>query len=104
MLGFEKDYPDAKRILLDTNYRCGRYIVEASLNLISHNRERFDKKIIAASKSKAPVTFADFENRRDENIFLIRDIDKSGSCIQRLCGAFQDKYPAKTAYRAAYEL
>lgn len=61
---------------LDTNYRCGRYIVEASLNLISHNRERFDKKIIAASKSKAPVTFADFENRRDENIFLIRDIDK----------------------------
>ncbi len=76
MLGFEKDYPGAKRILLDTNYRCGRYIVEASLNLISHNRERFDKKIIAASKSKAPVTFADFENRRDENIFLIRDIDK----------------------------
>ena len=76
MLGFEKDYPNAKRILLDTNYRCGRYIVEASLNLISHNRERFDKKIIAASKSKAPVTFADFENRRDENIFLIRDIDK----------------------------
>lgn len=50
--------------------------MEASLNLISHNRERFDKKIIAASKSKAPVTFADFENRRDENIFLIRDIDK----------------------------
>lgn len=76
MLGFEKDYPDAKRILLDTNYRCGRYIVETSLNLISHNRERFDKKIIAASKSMVPVTFADFENRRDENIFLIRDIDK----------------------------
>ena len=76
MLGFEKDYPDAKRILLDTNYRCGRYIVETSLNLISHNKERFDKKIIAASKSKVPVTFADFENRRDENIFLIRDIDK----------------------------
>lgn len=46
------------------------------LNLISHNRERFDKKIIAASKSMVPVTFADFENRRDENIFLIRDIDK----------------------------
>lgn len=76
MLGFEKDYLDAKRILLDTNYRCGRYIVETSLNLISHNRERFDKKIIAASKSMVPVTFADFENRRDENIFLIRDIDK----------------------------
>ena len=46
------------------------------MNLISQQQGEIDKKIIAASKSKAPVTFADFENRRDENIFLIRDIDK----------------------------
>ena len=76
MLGFEKDYPDAKRILLDTNYRCGKYIVDTSLNLISHNKERFEKKIIAASKSDVPVAFVNFENRKDENLFLIRDIDK----------------------------
>ncbi len=76
MLNFEKDYPDAKRILLDTNYRCGKYIVETSLNLISHNKERFDKKIIASRTSDVPVSFVDFENRRDENLFLIRDIDK----------------------------
>lgn len=76
MLNFEKDYPDAKRILLDTNYRCGKYIVETSLNLISHNKERFDKKIIAHRTSDIPVSFVDFENRRDENLFLIRDIDK----------------------------
>lgn len=76
MLNFENDYPDAKRILLDTNYRCGKYIVETSLNLISHNKERFDKKIIASRTSDVPVSFVDFENRRDENLFLIRDIDK----------------------------
>ena len=33
MLGFEKDYPDAKRILLDTNYRCGRYIAVSYTHL-----------------------------------------------------------------------
>lgn len=76
MLGFEKDYPYAKKILLDTNYRCGKYIVETSLNLISHNKERYGKKIIAARQSDIPVAYVDFENRRDENLYLIKDIDK----------------------------
>ena len=76
MLGFEKDYPYAKKILLDTNYRCGKYIVETSLNLISHYKERYGKKIIAARQSDIPVAYVDFENRRDENLYLIKDIDK----------------------------
>ena len=41
-----------QKILLDTNYRCGRYIVEASLNLISHNRERFDKKSLRQASQR----------------------------------------------------
>ena len=75
MLNFDKDYPDGKRVLLDTNYRCGKYIVETASNLISHNKERFDKKIIAASTSAVPVFYATFENRRDENLYLIKDIE-----------------------------
>lgn len=92
MLNFEKDYPDAKRVLLDTNYRCGKYIVETSLNLISHNKERFEKKIIASSTSDVPVSFVDFENRRDENLFLIRDIDrkmKSGAAFSDFAVLFR---------------
>lgn len=76
MLNFEKDFPNASRVLLDTNYRCGRYVVETSLNLISYNKERFKKTIIANNKSDNQVSFVEFENRRDENLFLIRDIDK----------------------------
>lgn len=45
MLGFEKAYPRAGRVLLDVNYRSCAPIVEASLKLISHNSQRFDKKI-----------------------------------------------------------
>ncbi|NBH13225.1 ATP-dependent helicase [Lachnospiraceae bacterium] len=45
MLGFDKAYPEAKRVLLDINYRSAKEIVEASLRLISHNSERFEKKI-----------------------------------------------------------
>ena len=54
MLNFAKDYPGAKQVLLDTNYRCGRYIVETSKNLISYNTERFDKEISAAKQMKLP--------------------------------------------------
>lgn len=76
MLNFDKDYPDAKRVLLDTNYRCGKYIVETSINLISHNKERFEKKIVAASDSQQPIQYVQFENRRDENFYLLKDIEK----------------------------
>ena len=45
MLGFEKAYPKAARVLLDINYRSCPSVVEASLRLISHNQKRFEKKI-----------------------------------------------------------
>lgn len=45
MLGFEQDYPGAKRVLLDINYRCTREIAEPALRLISHNKKRFPKAI-----------------------------------------------------------
>ena len=48
MLGFERDYPKAARVLLDVNYRSTREIVEASLRLIEHNEKRFKKSLKTA--------------------------------------------------------
>lgn len=45
MLGFEADYPQAKRVLLDINYRCTKEISDASLRLIGRNQKRFPKEI-----------------------------------------------------------
>lgn len=47
MLSFEHVYPNAKRVLLDVNYRSQGRIVESALRLIGHNETRFDKKIHA---------------------------------------------------------
>ena len=76
MLNFTKDYPDARQVLLDTNYRCGIYIVETSKNLISYNTERFDKDIIPSKTDDTPVEYITFDSRKDENLYLIREIDK----------------------------
>lgn len=52
MFQFEKDYPDAKQILLDKNYRSTSEIVRVTSNLISHNRHRFAKDIVSAKKDR----------------------------------------------------
>lgn len=76
MLNFEKDYPDAKQVLLDINYRCGTYILDTACNLISHNKERFEKKLMPFQKDQTPVEYITFENRKDENLYLIHEISE----------------------------
>ena len=62
MLGFEKDFPGTKRVLLGTNYRSTKEIVETSLRLIEHNTVRFEKKLEPFRGSGRPVDFRVFDN------------------------------------------
>ena len=45
ILRFADDYPTARRVMLATNYRCPRAVIEASAILVAVNRERFPKPI-----------------------------------------------------------
>src|SRR5690606_30313530 len=45
ILSFARDYPDARRVMLATNYRCPRAVIEASARMVAVNRERFVKPI-----------------------------------------------------------
>lgn len=62
MLGFEKDYPKAKRMILNINYRCSQEIVDGARRLISHNTKRFAKELIAARGSRVPIVYRQFDN------------------------------------------
>ena len=50
MMEFMKDYPKARQILLDVNYRSSGYIVKGALRVIGNNKIRFEKKIEAFRK------------------------------------------------------
>lgn len=80
MLHFTEDFPEAKKVLLDTNYRSDGAIVERSLQLIGHNKTRFDKKIRASRPKESQVEFALFANQREEALRIIRDIQ---AAVQR---------------------
>ena len=68
MLRFGKDFPRAATVLLDTNYRSQENIVAQSLNLISHNKERYQKRIKAAQPAGTKVEYVVFESQRQENL------------------------------------
>ena len=46
ILNFEKDFPGAKVILLETNYRSTQNILQAAHDIISKNAERIEKKLV----------------------------------------------------------
>lgn len=74
MLGFKKDYPDAREVLLAENYRSSREIVETSLRLISHNRVRFDKQLIPVHGAGRPVDLTIYENPLKETEDVARKL------------------------------
>lgn len=74
MLGFEKDYPGAEKVLLDVNYRSTRTIVEAAGRLIVHNRVRFPKEIRAEKGMGAPVRTCFYPDAKDEALAVVKEI------------------------------
>lgn len=74
MLGFEKDFPGAKRVLLDVNFRSTPEIVVTADRLIRKNRRRFGKEIRARKPSGKPVDTLVFRDTSEETLWIAREI------------------------------
>ena len=66
MLGFKNDYTAASQILLDTNYRSTKEIVEKAGLLIKHNEKRFEKAIKTNRDSGNATDIKIFKNDKEE--------------------------------------
>lgn len=74
MLHMPEDYPKASIVTLDCNYRCPESVVNMASLIISHNRERYEKKIHAAKTGGAPVIAEVFADQREENRKVVERI------------------------------
>ncbi len=74
MLGFQKDYPDAKRVVLSKNFRSHAEIVAFACRVIRHNAQRFPKEIVAARGRGGKTLCFTTETASQEYAFLIRSI------------------------------
>ncbi len=63
MLNFQKDYPSAKQVLLNVNYRSRRDIVETAGRLIAHNKTRFPKAVETQNSMTGGVKIYSFTSK-----------------------------------------
>jgi superfamily I DNA/RNA helicase len=54
ILSFSTDYPEARRVMLATNYRCPSAVVAASARMVAFNHERFSKPIRSPAATTPP--------------------------------------------------
>lgn len=86
MLNFRKDYPEARQVLLNVNYRCSRPILRQAMKVIGNNEQRFKKELTAAKQDGPPVHLRTFENPEEELSHLMEELSGAKEKGQDLSG------------------
>jgi DNA helicase-2/ATP-dependent DNA helicase PcrA len=74
ILRFNRDWPDAKVVRLDWNYRSTAAILEVANRLIAYNKVRHDKVLKAARTGGEPPRILQYNNETDEARETVADI------------------------------
>lgn len=67
---FEKDFPLAKKVVLDINYRCPKDVVKLSSKLIEHNTMRFKKKLYSGKSDMGYISCKQFVSKDEERKYI----------------------------------
>ena len=92
MLNFPREFPQARQVVLKTNYRCSGEIVEKSQNLIRYNEARYEKDLTAVRSRGTPVEIRGFANESLETSWLLEQIRKDlaeGCPLQQIAVLFR---------------
>jgi len=76
ILSFEKDYPEAKVVFLEQNYRSTKTILEVASDVISANVLRKPKKLWTENEDGASVTVIEGYNAEEEAQSVVSEIEK----------------------------
>jgi len=76
ILSFEEDFPDARTVTLEQNYRSTGRILEAASGLISHNRRRKPKKLWTGGERGRPLSYHLAVDQESEARFVADGISK----------------------------
>jgi DNA helicase-2/ATP-dependent DNA helicase PcrA len=73
---FEQDYPEAKVILLEQNYRSTQNILAAANAVVSRNPGRKPKNLWSDAGDGPPITGYVADNEHDEAAFVAEEVDR----------------------------
>ena len=77
ILDFEKEFPDARVIKLEQNYRSTENILNAANGVISNNKGRKEKTLWTDNGEGEKITLRQFDTGYDEAEFIAEDIKES---------------------------
>ena len=77
MLNFPKDYPNAKQIVLDRNFRSVASVIRAAQLVIRENTKRFAKRAVHVRKGQGQVDIREFSGQEHESLYLIKKVQES---------------------------
>lgn len=75
ILNFERDYPKAKIVRLEQNYRSTQTILDAAHQVITKNTNRSDKKLWTEAGMGAKIVLEQVRDGEDEGRFIIQSIE-----------------------------
>lgn len=76
ILEFERDYPDARTILLEQNYRSTQNILAAANAVISRNESRKPKNLWSDQGDGSKIVGYVADNEHDEAMFVAQEVDR----------------------------
>ncbi len=76
ILSFEKDYPDARVVLLEQNYRSTQKILDVATSVISSNVQRKPKELWTENEPGEPVQVVEVYTEQEEAQFVVSEIER----------------------------
>ena len=76
ILSFEKDYPEAKVVMLEQNYRSTKTILQAASDIISQNVRRKPKELWTENEAGSPVNVVESYSQEEESQFVVSEIER----------------------------
>jgi len=76
LLSFEREFPEAKVVLLEQNYRSTKTILKAAMQVISSNPLRKEMELWTENEAGKPVVLTECLNEKDEAQFVVDAIEK----------------------------
>lgn len=110
ILNFERDFPGAKVIKLEQNYRSTQNILDAAQKVITKNTQRSDKVLFTEAGKGAPVEIHGARDEQDEARYVAGIIKKSArplsdfAVLYRTNAQSQAFEKAFMEYRIPYKL
>lgn len=84
MQQFTRDFPGAKQVLLNVNYRCSSKILATAMRLIGNNENRFLKKLSTPNPCGEDVRCKEYQNPREEYVSVVKQLKERLDAGERL--------------------